>query len=57
MSYAIKKNALKNEIILNYENIFYKGISWAELSVIKNKVYKLAQKYGLIRDFKENGII
>ena len=57
MSYALKKNALKNEIIMNYENIFYKGISWTEISVIKNKVYKLAQKYGLIREFKENGII
>ena len=57
MSYALKKNALKNEIIMNYENIFYKGISWTEISVIKNKVYKLAQKCGLIREFKENGII
>lgn len=33
------------------------SISYAELAEIQNKLRKLGTQYGLIREFKENGLI
>lgn len=33
------------------------SISWLELSIIQNWFYGKAKKYGLVSEFKENGII
>ena len=57
MPYYLKKNGVKNEVVLTYEKLFCENMSWNELSVIQNKIYKLAKKYGLVREFKENGIL
>ena len=31
--------------------------SWGEIAQEKNKLEKLAKRYGLIKEFRENGII
>ena len=31
--------------------------SWGELSVTQDYLYKLGKRFGLIREFKENGLI
>lgn len=34
-----------------------KPMSWGEVATWYNYFYKLAKRYGLIKEFKENGII
>lgn len=53
----IQKNAIKNDIIINYKMLFCGKISNRELCIIQNKVYNFARKYNLERDFKENGML
>ena len=49
-----KENAINKAIIFFDEQL---SISWHELSEKTITMEKLAKKYGLVREFKENGII
>lgn len=35
----------------------YLSISWGELAEATDKLERLAKRYGLIREFRENGIL
>ena len=55
--YMIKKEEVRQKAIewqLNYSNNNY---SYYDLMIWQDYFYKLAKRYGLIREFKENGII
>jgi len=42
-----------NEQLSNYN----KALSYMDLSIMQDKFYKLGKKYGLLKEFKQNGII
>lgn len=52
-----KEKAIKKAI--EFQNSFSDGKAyyWSELIEITNELYKLAKRYGLLEEFKENGII
>jgi hypothetical protein len=55
--YTELKEAVRNEAI-EYQNDFQNNdYSYGELTYYQDYFSKLAKKYGLIREFKENGII
>lgn len=52
----------KNKTIekaIEYQNSFSNGQTyyWSEIIEITDNLYKLAKRYGLIKEFRENGII
>ena len=56
MTYAQRKEAARQEAIdwqLNDADYPYSYEGWA---IIGNYFYKLARRFGLIREFRENGI-
>lgn len=55
--YEKKKDMARNDAI-KWQNDFQNhNYSYEELSHYQNYFEKLAKKYGLVREFKENGII
>lgn len=56
MSYYTKRKEEVREMAIDFQN--YDGpMSYYELMENQYKFEKLAKRYGLIREFKENGII
>lgn len=56
MSYYTKRKEKVRQQAINFQN--YDGpISYYELAENQYKFEKLAKRYGLIKEFKENGII
>lgn len=55
--YTIEKNNLRQEAINWQDELRYIDISYSELAVKQNYFYKQAKKYGLVKEFKENGIL
>ena len=57
-SYQERKEEVRQQAI-DYQNSFTEGQTyfWSELAEIGAKFERLAKRYGLIREFKENGII
>ena len=56
MSYKERKEAVRQEAIeWQHENGDY-PYSYAGLSLIRDYFYKRAKRYGLVREFRENGI-
>lgn len=55
--YQTEKEQVRLDVISQLDEIFYLGISWGEYSYTQEKLYKIAKKYGLVREFKENGIL
>jgi len=55
--YGIEKEKARNEAI-NYQ-IFASdtSLSYTKLADASERFYRLGKRYGLIREFKENGII
>ena len=57
MSYNIKKEQARTKAINWQHKQINKNMSWQEILNYQEYFYKLAKKYGLIKEFKENGII
>lgn len=56
-NYQTQKEKARQKAInyqLNEEN---KPFFWSEICFFSNYFYKLAKRYGLIKEFRENGII
>ena len=52
------RKATAREKAMNWQNDFNNNIySLEEISNFCNYFYKLAKRYGLIREFRENGIL
>lgn len=52
-----KENA--RQLAIDYSNIAMgelSGLSWSELITIQDKFEKIGRKYGLLQEFRENGI-
>ena len=53
---ALKEKA--REIAIDWQNkISQKKMYWSDLAIETEKFTKLGRRYGLIREFRENGII
>lgn len=56
-TYYIRKSALQ-DFAIDFQNDFANNCySYADLIDIRNKLEKQAKKYGLLKEFKINGII
>ena len=55
--YQRKKNAVRQEAIDWQHSLNEKDLSYGELATDQYKFEKLAKRYGLVREFRENGII
>lgn len=55
--YQTEKEQVRQDVISQLDEIFYPGMSYRALSDTQEKLYKIAKKYGLVREFKENGIL
>ena len=57
MEYHIKKNQLR-EFAMDWQNDFENhNYSWSELAYWGDYFYKMGKKYGLLKEFRENGVI
>ena len=58
MSYSEGKERARNEAI-EWQGTFSEGKTyyWSEMAYFSDYFSKLAKRYGLIREFRENGII
>ena len=52
-----KRKADARDIAIIYSNTEYAGLSYSELYILTDYFKKIAKRYGLIREFIENGII
>lgn len=57
IKYQIKKQILRDEAIEWQNNFENKNYSYLELANIEEYFYKQGKKYGLLKEFRENGII
>ena len=55
--YQTEKNQVRQDVISQLDEIFYPGMSYGELADTQEKLYKVAKKYGLVKEFRENGIL
>lgn len=55
--YQIRKGKARQEAI-DWQLTFAENVySWGEISYWNNYFYKLGKRYGLLKEFEENGII
>ncbi len=57
MSYAEGKERARNEAIEWQADFPNHNYYWSEMAEFSDHFSKLAKRYGLIREFRENGII
>lgn len=57
MNYQERKEKARNKAIEWQTTTSSEAMSWGEVASWSNYFYKLAKRYGLIKEFKENGII
>lgn len=55
--YEIGKIRAEEKAILWQFDFSHNGICYSELNYWREYFYKLAKRYGLIKEFRENGII
>lgn len=55
--YMQKKEAARNEAINWQITTANEGMSWLELAEQQERLMTIGRRYGLIREFHENGII
>ena len=55
--YQFGKSKAREEAIEWQYSLGENGYSWYELCVAENYFTKLARRYGLVQEFRENGII
>ena len=56
-TYQQRKESARSEAIEHQHAMQGGDISWNEYIYITSYFYKLGKRYGLIKEFKENGII
>lgn len=56
-NYEKSKQAFKNKVIEEVRAMTKKSLSWGDIATYQRKIYKKAKYYGLIKEFKENGIL
>ncbi len=56
-NYLAMKNQARFFAMELQEQNFNKAQSWEEVMENSDMVYRLAKRYGLIKEFKENGIL
>ena len=54
-TYADRK-AFVRDLAIEYSNNQACGLSWYEVAYVGDMFYKLGKRYGLLKEFKENGI-
>lgn len=54
-TYADRKEFVRN-MAIEYSNNGAFGLSWGEVAYVGDMFYKLGKRYGLLKEFKENGI-
>lgn len=54
-TYADRKEFVRN-LAIDYSNNQACGLSWSEVAYVGDMFYKLGKRYGLLKEFKENGI-
>ena len=52
-----KARAIYKAIECQYAIMTTEDLSYNEIAILCDKFYKLAKRYGLIKEFRENGII
>jgi len=57
MNYIKTKEQAREFGIFHQQWASQKDLSWGELIEYQNKLTILAKKFGLVKEFKENGII
>ena len=57
MTYAERKEKARNEAIDWQADFCNHNYYWSELAYFSAHFEKLGKRYGLLREFKENGII
>lgn len=55
--YAEEKAKVRADVIAKLDELFFPCQSWGSLADTQDKLYKLAKKHGLVKEFRENGII
>ena len=55
--YQVKKEEVRELAKLYQREQSKKSMSWGDLAKIQHNLTKLAKRFGLIKEFKENGII
>lgn len=56
-TYLKRKEEVRNEAIKWHKNISKSDYCLGQLSFLAEHYYKLGKRYGLLREFRENGII
>ena len=56
-TYAKRKENARQMIIDTMNDLNDRAISWGEMSVLQVYLEKLARRYGLLEELRENGII
>lgn len=56
-TYKERKNAAREIAITYQQETSEKSLSWEEINIIDEYFRKIAKQYGLIQEFRENGII
>lgn len=54
-TYADRKEFVR-QLAINYSNNQAFGLSWGEVAMVSNNFYELGKRYGLLNEFRENGI-
>ena len=55
-TYAERKHAAENALHRASEIMQAPGLSWSELAEIQTEAERIARRYGLLREARENGI-
>ena len=56
-TYAFKKEEARNEAIELQYALSNEARSWEEIMSITDKQLKIGKRYGLLREFRENGVL
>ena len=55
--YMEKKEAARNEAINWMHTTANDSMSWSEIAEYQDRLMTIGRRYGLIREFRENGVI
>jgi hypothetical protein len=55
-TYAERKENARN-LAIDVQSFSWPGLYWSECAEIENELETIGKRYGLIREFRENGVI
>lgn len=55
--YQMKKNSARDRIMDWLDEMYEKPMSWGELLEMQAKIEKLARRYGLVGELKNEGVL